>query len=152
MPSENSKPVIYKERPVPFEVVGLTAATLIGLIALFSDVVPSSIKDTLPVPFQYGWAITLFAGSLIALIGVVFGGGRGVFFEQIGVFAAGAACLVYSAAVITWRPEVSTLMSFGMVAAYGLACMWRFGQLIRLVREAQAIADAMAAHAHQERG
>lgn len=146
--STRDKSVIYKERPVPFEVVGLTAATMIGVVSLFADVVPSSIKDALPVPFQYAWAVTLFLGSLIALVGVVFGGTRGVFFEQIGVFAAGAACLVYSAAVISWRPEVSSIMAFGMVAAYGFACMWRFGQLVRLVHEATAIAAALS----KERG
>lgn len=144
----NDKPVIYKEQPVPFEVVGLTAAAVIGLISLFADIVPNSIQDTLPTAFQYGWAVALFVGSSIALIGVVFGGPRGVFFEQIGVFAAGAACIVYAAALITNRPEVTSAMSFGMVLSYGLACMWRFGQLVRLVQHAQAIADAR----HAERG
>lgn len=139
---QGHNPIIYKERPVPFEVVGLTAATLIGLISLFADVVPPSIAEALPGPVAKAWAIVLFFGSLVALVGVVFGGGRGVFFEQVGVFAAGAACLLYSAALITIRPGVGSFMSFGMVAAYGIACMWRFGQLVRLVRDAEAIARA----------
>lgn len=137
------KPVIYKERPVPFEVVGLGAASIIGFICTFGDTFPNSISATLPLAMQYGWSCTLLIGSIIALIGVFFGGPRGVFFEQIGVFAAGAACIVYSAALITNRPSVTTAMSFGMVLAYGLACLWRFFQLVRLVREAEVIVSAM---------
>ncbi len=125
---------------VPFEIVGLAFAVPVGLSTLIFGL-PSSIQIALPPLLQYGWAIFFTLGSAMALLGLVTRRAAGIYMEQIGVLAAGTACLVYAAALLG-RQDLQMFNAYfpaTMIGAYGVACLWRGWQLQKILQRAASI-------------
>jgi hypothetical protein len=87
----------------------------------------------------------LTGGALLTMVGALRQTAGGVVAEQVGSIALGFACLVHAVALwdaLRWRGSVVVLLVLG----FGLASLWRWGQLhayLRTVEElAQVIRDA----------
>lgn len=121
-----------------------------GLTALTLQVAPESLEFLLPKWAVISWGVILTAGSAIALIGMVFQSLNGIITEQIGSVMVGAATVFYSS-VAFLVVGASSIQSVGIVLAWGLACLIRWGQLQSLIHDAakrQAKIDLLRALDH----
>jgi len=76
----------------------------------------------------------LTGGSIAALAGMSWPGG--IFLEQIGLVAVGGGTLVYSTAIVA-TAGAQAFFPAAITLAFGLACLWRWWQLQRTIREAK---------------
>lgn len=128
-------------------------AVFILIVCLFNGIplamgraTPGSINDQIHQTWQIVvWGLFLVIGSGCTLLGTFNQSVNGILLEQTGSVAVGFACLIYAAAI---RAQVGVAGSVpaGIVLAFGIACLWRWGQLQGLIIEA----ERQATHAREE--
>lgn len=116
-----------------------------GLTALALGTAPESLEAAIPSWAVTSWSAVLCLGSIIAMGGMVRQTANGVIAEQIGSVMVGVAAIFYpviAVATVGW----SVVQVVGVIFAWGVACLWRWGQLQALLRDAskrQAKEDAI---------
>jgi hypothetical protein len=122
----------------PFEVGVLLTGLVNGAAVLLDLASPTSITSRLSGWFLTGWALLLFLGSLVALIGLLWQGSwvTGVEIKRPGLVTFGIACLAYSVAAFSLGAN-----GFAVGAANGgfaLFAGWRVFQVSRGIRGLRA--------------
>jgi hypothetical protein len=113
-----------------------------GLTALVLDAAPETLNAVLPGWVVMAWGALLTAGSAITLAGMARQTINGVIVEQVGSATVGATTIFYSGVAI-FVVGPSALQPLGIVLAWGLACLIRWGQLEALLnREYEAQLEA----------
>jgi hypothetical protein len=114
--------------PDPRALFILVLCVAVGLPLIFADATPGTIASKLDAAWQIVWGVMLSGGSLLTLMGAVRQSVNGVILEQVGSVALGFACVIYAAAIwatVQWDGSVP----IGIVLGFGLASLWRWGQL-----------------------
>jgi hypothetical protein len=124
----------------PFQVYILALCVLSGATLLLKDQTPSAIQGLLPGWLQLAWAIMLVGGSIIALFGSYWPGGRGGYAnaltaERIGLGIVGAAAVVYGLAIIV-VVSLPGIVAAGITLGFGLSCLIRARDIGRIIRSA----------------
>jgi CHASE2 domain-containing sensor protein len=122
----------------PFELFTLFLCVITALpTVLRLTPAPSSINMALPHWLVIAWSITLLVGSVAALLGVYWRDRRtGLITEQFGLAVTGAAALIYAGCIIA--VGTGGVIPAGIVGGFGLACLWRWKDLQRIIDEAVA--------------
>lgn len=123
----------------PFEIFTLAFSAVIGLPMVFSSgqSPPPSIVAVLPPWAVLAWGAMFSGGALVALIGCLLGHRlEGVLIEQVGLVGVGMGCLIYGVAALT-TIGAAALLPVAVIAGFGLACLWRWVQLQRLINAAR---------------
>ena len=131
----------------PFEVYLLLALLVSAAPAAFGFAqVPQSVEGLVPPVVGRLWAIALWAGCLVAVIGLVWRrppfprvSVTGLLLEQVGLTLAGTASILYGA-IIVQSAGVRGLISAGAVAAFGAASLAQ-ALKIRFILASAARAD-----------
>ena len=119
----------------PRAVFILALSVFTGLTALALDAAPESLDSLLPKWGVYVWGITLVIGSAITLCGMAFQSLNGIIAEQIGSVMVGATTVFYSGLAF-WVVGLDALQNVGIILAWGLSCLVRWGQLQVLINNA----------------
>jgi hypothetical protein len=119
----------------PRAVFILALSVFAGLTALTLRVAPQSLESLLPHWGLAVWGLTLTLGSAVTLLGMTKQTVNGIITEQIGSVMVGAATIFYSG-IVLWVVGATALQSMGIVLAWGIACLMRWGQLQVLVHDA----------------
>lgn len=112
----------------------LALSVFAGLTALALGSAPQSLEASLPDWAVAVWSISLSLGSLITLGGIAFQTVNGIQAEQIGSMMVGVAAIFYpviAVATVGW----AAVQVVGVIFAWGLACLWRWGQLQALLKD-----------------
>lgn len=111
-----------------------TACLFQGITLLTGAARPASIEAALPPSVRMLWAVLLVVGGTLVLAGLYWPNAiTGIEIKRPGLIACGGASLAYSAALLS-------LGAPGLAAAiwtcsFGLACLVRWRQLTRRVRQ-----------------
>lgn len=121
-------------RREPFEIIFLIFLILSGTTQLISRAVPGSVAALLPEWVQYLWASLLVIGSATALFGVLWRDVvTGLFAENFGLTLAGAALVIYGAAVAIASP-VRGAVAVGLCVSCVIGFHYRQRELRRVIR------------------
>lgn len=113
----------------------LALSVMSGISSLAIAAAPASLEAALPEWAVLIWGVMLIAGSVTALVGMVFKGVGGVITEQVGNMTVSVTTLFYaSIAIMVVGP--SAAYPAGLIAAWGAACFVRWLQLQLLIRSA----------------
>lgn len=116
----------------PRAVFILALSVFSGLTALALEAAPDSLESLVPRWGVVVWGALLCLGSATTLLGMARQTVWGIIAEQIGSVMIGATTVFYSTlAFYTLGP--SALQSVGIIMAWGLACLYRWGQLQALI-------------------
>ncbi len=123
----------------PFQTYLLLLCIIAGLPILFGRIGASSIESELPFWLAFSWALLLFLGSAIGLVGAYWRGdpANALTIERIGLAVVGSAACVY-AVVIIINTGWDRLIPAGITAAFGFASLRRardIGQVIKMAIE-----------------
>jgi hypothetical protein len=126
----------------PFELFLLALSFISGIPALLGAAPePGSIESSLPAWAAVGWSVCLVGGSGLALIGIYWRQrAAGLILEQLGLAFVGVAALVYAVCIVSVIGATGVL-SAGIVAAFGAACLVRWRQIQRVI-DAVVVEDA----------
>lgn len=105
-----------------------------GLGALALQAAPESLEAVLPQWAVVIWGILLLLGSAIALVGILIRTNVGILIEQVGSVIVGVTTIYYSA-IAFWIVGADALQNVGIILAWGLACLIRWGQLQVLIND-----------------
>lgn len=121
----------------PFEIYGLFLALITSMpILLGIAPKPGTIREAMPGWLGVIWAASLAIGSLLALVGIYWRNrATGLLLEQVGLAAAGAACVVYGG-VVLYVAGQDALISAALVGGFGAACLRRYFQIQEVVDDA----------------
>lgn len=135
--------------PDPRALFVLLLCVVVGVPLVFANATPSSIAAQLDPPLVVAWGLMLSGGSLMTLLGAVRQSPGGVILEQVGSVALGVACLLYGGAI--WvSVGVVGVVPLGIVAAFGLASLWRWGQLQAYLRNTEKLAEEIRQHRDED--
>lgn len=126
--------------PDPRALFVLVMCVVVGLPLVFANASPNTIASQLDPVLQVAWGIMLSGGSLLTLAGAMRQTATGVIVEQIGSIALGVACLLYAGAIwvsVQWVGSVP----IAIVSGFGLASLWRWGQLQAYLHQTEKIAS-----------
>ena len=126
--------------PDPRAVFILALCVVVGFPLIFADATPSTIAGKLDSWLVVAWGAMLSGGALVTLLGAMRQTPTGIAFEQIGSASLGVACLMYAAAIwaaVQWAGAVP----IAIVLGFGLASIWRFGQLWAYMRGIERLAQ-----------
>ena len=126
--------------PDPRALFLLVMCVISGVPLIFADATPQSIMSQLDDPLIVTWGVMLTGGALLTLIGALRQSVNGVIAEQVGSVSLGFACLIFAGAIYgytRWAGAVVMLLLFG----FGIACLWRYGQLWAYLRDVEALAQ-----------
>lgn len=126
--------------PDPRALFLLLMCVISGVPLMFANATPRSIVAQLDDPWVVGWGIALVGGSLLTLVGALRQTVNGVLAEQVGSVALGFACLIFAAGIAGytgWSGSVVALLVFG----FGIASLWRWGQLHAYLHAVETIAQ-----------
>lgn len=116
----------------PRAVFVLLLSVFTGLTALALQYAPESLNAFLPHWGVITWGALLLVGSALALVGVALQGINGIILEQIGSVLVGVTTIFYS--VLGFHSVgLDGLQTVGIILAWGLSCLWRWGQLQMLI-------------------
>ena len=136
--------------PDPRAVFLLLMCVTSGIPMVFADAVPRALKDAdVADVWIVTWGIMLAGGALLTLVGALRQSVNGVIAEQVGSVALGFACLVFAGAIygyVRWTGAVTMLLVLG----FGLASIWRFGQLVAYLRAVEHMAQEIRDEAADE--
>jgi hypothetical protein len=119
----------------PFEVGVLVIGTVNGSCVLAGAATPMSMSLQLSERFLMGWAWLLLAGSVVALVGLLWRGDwvTGVEIKRPGLVAFSLACLAYSyAAARLGGPGMAVATVNG---GFSVIAWWRIAQVTRGIRD-----------------
>lgn len=144
----------------PRAVFILMLSVFSGLTALAIEVAPGSLQALLPHWAVVLWGVLLSGGSLVTLVGMSRPTVNGIIVEQVGSVTVGCAAIFYSI-LAAWFVGPGSLQSVGIIFAWGVACLIRWGQLqvlindsVRRARKSEYLAKfeaELAARAERER-
>lgn len=127
--------------PDPRALFLLVMCVASGLPMVFADATPRSLKDAdLDQVWIVIWGVMLSGGAALTLVGALRQTVAGVIAEQVGSVALGFACLVFAAAIygaVHWAGSVTMLLVLG----FGVASLWRFGQLVAYLKAVEHLAQ-----------
>lgn len=121
----------------PRAVFILALSVFSGLTALALNVAPDSLENLLPEWGVILWGALLASGSLVTLAGMARQSVNGIIAEQVGSVMVGVTTLYYSILAI-YILGIEVVQSVGIILAWGLACLWRWGQLQALINSSHA--------------
>lgn len=120
----------------------LVLCVVSGVPLIFANATPGSITAQLDDVWVVVWGLMLTVGALTTLIGTFKMSVDGIILEQIGSVAVGGATIIYAGAIFATVGYAGSVPA-GITLGFGLACLWRWGQLQGLLRKAeQAAAEA----------
>lgn len=131
--------------PDPRALFVLLLCVVVGVPLIFANATPSSIASQLDAPLVVAWGVMLSGGSLLTLVGALRQSAGGVVLEQVGSVALGVACLLYAGAIWVAIGLVG-LLPGGIVCAFGLASLWRWGQLQAYLNNTEKLATQLRRH------
>lgn len=127
--------------PDPRALFLLVMCVISGIPMALADATPRSLEDAdLSDVWIVVWGIMLTGGAALTLAGAMRQTVNGVIAEQVGSIALGFACLIFAAAIygsVRWQGAVAMLLILG----FGLASIWRFGQLVGYLRAVEHLAQ-----------
>lgn len=121
----------------PRAVFILALSIFSGLTALALESAPASLESVLPWWGVGIWAVLLGVGSAITLIGMAIRTVNGIIAEQVGSVMVGVTSIYYSVLVFA-EIGFAAVQTIGIILAWGLACLWRWGQLQSLINTSAA--------------
>ncbi len=140
-PSATNDPGSDSRHPDEFQLLLLSFEAALGI--LFGGVPePGTIEATLPRWAATLWGYGLLVGPLTIVIGIILASTRrrrldGLVVEQVGQVMTGGVALFY-ATVLLIEAYPASLVSACIVYAFAGARFWRWVQIQRLLRRAQA--------------
>lgn len=112
----------------------LALSVFSGLTALALQAAPGSLESVLPRWGVVLWGVLLAVGSAVTLAGMARQTLNGIIAEQIGSVMVGATTIYYSTLVL-FVIGAGAVQTVGIVLAWGLACIVRWGQLQALINQ-----------------
>lgn len=138
MPFRRLPPADLPSSRHPFEIFMLVVCVVVGLPILFGNPPPPSVDALMPLWARIIWSVLVAGGALTALIGVALPQRlAGVFVEQVGLVAVGVGTVVYALCSFVYN-DIQLALPAAMILAFGVACLWRWVQLERLIALAYA--------------
>jgi hypothetical protein len=119
----------------PPDVYTLMLSVFSGLTALALGAAPESLESAMPKWAVLTWSVVLCLGSVIALFGVARQTVTGIIAEQVGSVMVGVTAIFYPVVAI-YTLGWGTVQVVGVIFAWGVACLWRWGQLQALLNNA----------------
>lgn len=120
--------------------VGVLCVLPLGALpTLLGEPKPGSISELMPDWLAAGWALALFVGPLIALVGIAMrNAAHGVEVEAVGVAVLVAPTFLYATVALAYNGYSAALTA---AAFYGIsaACLWRAIQCVRALRKAKLL-------------
>jgi len=123
----------------PFEIFILVVCVAVGVPILFGNPPPPSVDALMPVWTRLVWAVLVAGGAATALIGIGLPNRlAGVLVEQVGLVGVGVGTVVYSVCSFLYN-DLDLALPASIIMAFGVACLWRWLQLERLISLAYAV-------------
>lgn len=122
----------------PFQTYLLLLCVVSGLPLLFGEPAADSIEAALPPWLVYYWAASLSGGALLALAGsflVRNNYANALTAERAGLYFAGAAGVVYGAAIFIGRGQ-GALVAAAITLGFGLSCLRRASDIALIFKRA----------------
>lgn len=119
----------------PRAVFILALSVFSGLTALAVKAAPESLESLIPYWGVVLWGVLLSMGSLITLVGMARQTVNGIITEQVGSVMVGVTTIFYSVLAL-YTSSLDAIQTVGIVLAWGLACLIRWGQLQSLIHDA----------------
>lgn len=116
----------------PRAVFILALSAFSGLTALALSAAPESLEAVLPRWGVILWGTLLSLGSLVTLTGMARQTVNGIITEQVGSVMVGVTTVYWSILAVVML-GVDVLQDVAIILAWGLACLWRWGQLQALI-------------------
>lgn len=116
----------------PRAVFILAVSAFSGLTALALSAAPESLEAVLPRWGVLVWGALLSLGSVVTLAGMARQTVNGIITEQVGSVMVGVTTLYWSILALS-VVGVSVVQDVAIILAWGLACLWRWGQLQALI-------------------
>lgn len=116
----------------PRAVFILALSSFAGLTALALQAAPESLEAVLPRWGVILWGVLLSLGSIVTLGGMSRQTVNGIIIEQIGSVMVGVTTVYWSVLAIRILGS-SVLQDVAIILAWGMACLWRWGQLQALI-------------------
>lgn len=123
----------------PFQTYLLLLCIIAGVPILFGRIGASSIESELPFWLAFIWALLLFLGSAVGLVGAYWRGDytNALTIERIGLAIVGSAACVYAVVIIV-NTGWDRLIPAAITLAFGVASLRRardIGQIIKMALE-----------------
>lgn len=119
----------------PRAVFVLALSVFSGLTSLAVEAAPDTLEAVLPHWAVIFWGVCLCLGSAVTLGGMARQTINGIVTEQVGSVMVGVAALFYSAVAFKFV-GADGLLSLGIIAGWGVACLIRWLQLQILINSA----------------
>lgn len=116
----------------PRAVFILALSSFAGLTALALKAAPESLESVLPRWGVMLWGIMLTLGSIVTLVGMARQTVNGIITEQVGSVMVGVTTVYWSVLALKIIGS-SVIQDVAIILAWGLACLWRWGQLQALI-------------------
>jgi hypothetical protein len=116
----------------PRAVFILALSVFTALLALAFNFAPGSLESVLPRWGVAVWGALLGVGSVVTLAGMYFQTINGIIAEQVGSIMVGVTTIYY-AVLAFWTVGGDAVQIVGIILAWGLACIVRWGQLQALL-------------------
>ena len=119
----------------PLIVIFLIVIATSGLSVLLGAPAPGSVEEAVGSDGALAWGLALLLGSVLMLLGLILQPydrlvAYGVFLELSGVGMLGWAAILYAGAA--WQlVGASANFPAALTLGFGVACLWRWGSLIR---------------------
>ncbi len=127
-----------RQQTDPRAVFILALCVVSGAPLILGAIQPGSMEELLNPIIVRLWGVSLVLGALVTLAGMSWRKSlAGVLMEQVGSVAVGTTSLFYAAAIML-QAGWNGLVAAGIVAGWGLSCLFRWWQLEQLIREATA--------------
>lgn len=118
----------------PRAVFVLAACVVSGVASLTTGATPGSIQEQLDPVWIVAWGAMIGLGGLVTLVGTFKLNANGVILEQVGCTIVACATGVFAAAA--WLTAGQTALYAGLFQLmFGVACLWRAGQLQGLINQ-----------------
>jgi hypothetical protein len=116
----------------PRAVFILALSSFSGLTALALKAAPESLEAVLPRWGVILWGVLLTLGSITTLAGMARQTVNGIITEQVGSVMVGVTTVYWAILAIKVIGD-SAMQDVAIILAWGLACIWRWGQLQALI-------------------
>ena len=121
----------------PFQNLIMLLCVVTGIpILLGKAPAPASLEAALPQNIVFLWAAAISLGAILCLLGTFFHARvNGLLTEQLGLVMVGVACLFYAGvAFLTLGISAGVSVPSGIIAACGVACLWRWRQIQQFLK------------------
>lgn len=134
----------------PRAVFILALSVFTALLALAFNFAPGSLESALPRWGVVVWGAVLGTGSVVTLAGMARQTINGIIAEQVGSIMVGVTTIYYAILAFT-TVGFEAIQIVGIILAWGLACIVRWGQLqALLIQTAHRVQREMALRSAEE--